>query len=70
MRTQEVGKGGLHPPVMSRTWRARRAWGQAMTGAAISDHASIYMRRITNVKGDLKKGRACRCRLKPAVPGA
>ena len=27
------------------------------------------MRRITNVNGDLKKGRAFRCRLKPAVPG-
>jgi len=28
------------------------------------------MRHITNVNGDLKKGRAFRCRLKPAVPGA
>ena len=37
---------------------------------AISGHASINMRRIINVNGDLNKGRALRCRLKPAVPGA
>ena len=46
------------------------AHGVGVFGVAISDHAAINMRRITNVNGDLKKGRALRCRLKPAVPGA
>jgi hypothetical protein len=35
---------------------------------AISDYAAIYVRRITNLNGGLKKGRGFHCRLKPAVP--
>jgi len=51
------------------TWYFREH-GAGVFGVAISDHAATNMRRITNVNGDLKKGRAFRCRLKPEVPGA
>jgi hypothetical protein len=57
--------GQLRPRGVVNMFR-QHAVGEALDVEIFDPHA----RRMANVNGDLKKGRACRCRLKPAVPGA
>ena len=54
------------PPVLGAPHDVvlQAAHGAGVFGVAISDHAAINMRRITNANSHF------RCRIKPALPGA